>query len=232
MGRMSDLNKPFEPFKASQAASVAQATKGDDKLYEVELPSGARIGVPTQGEADHLTLKVQQYKDQYALENVSDLGEVDRCLTLELQSHRIAVWLGARVDYDNKSVDENALTQRGKEISGEIRQIKKTLGIDKVSRDRQTGKGSTYERWNELLNRARRFGLMRNQQSAKSIELAMELKSLMTVRSNCRSDAHRRKLRCTDEDIFEWITEVFIPEFDAIDEYFREHDQSMWILSQ
>lgn len=224
---MTDLDEPFEPFKTPASMTTASG----QELFQVELPSGALIGVPTEEEAAHLTLTVERYQDQYALENVSDLAEVDRCLCLELQMHRNQVWLARRSDYDGKAVDENALQQRSKESSAEIRQIKKTLGIDKVARDRQTGRGSTHQYISDLLGRARRFGLMRNQQAAKSIELAMELISLVTVHRNA-NEKERRMLRCTEDDIIEWIETVFTPEFMAIDEYFREHDQSTYILSE
>lgn len=229
MGRMSgdDLSKPFELFKATPTDNG----KAGEDLFQVELPSGAFIAVPTEAEALHLGVKVQQYRDQYALDNVADLGEVDRCLTLELLSHRYQTWLARRTDYDGVKIDENALQQRCKEMSNELRQIKKTLGIDKVSRERQTGKGSAYQRVSDILDRARRFGLMRNEQSAKATELAMELISMMTARSNCKNDKQKRMLRVTDEDIFEWIENIFTPEFMAIDAAYRESDQRMWILS-
>lgn len=227
MGRMTNLDQPFEVFKATPAAS----TGGPAELFPVVLPSGALFEVPTQAEAEHLHTKVTQYHEQYALDNVADLGEVDRCLTLELLSHRYQTWLARRTDYDGKSIDENALQQRCKEISNELRQIKKTLGIDKVSRERQTGKGSAFQMVTEILDKARRFGLMRNAQSAKATELAMELISMMTARSNCKNDKQKRMLRVTDEDIFEWIETIFTPEFMAIDAAYREADQKMWILA-
>lgn len=231
MGCMSaSLDKPFEPFKAAQAAAGGNSGTADKPLFEVELPSGAFISVPTEEEATHLGNKVAQYREQFNLDNVADLGEVDRCLTLELLSHRYQTWLARRCDYDAKTIDENALQQRCKEMSNELRQIKKTLGIDKVSRERQTGRGSAYQRVTDILDRARRFGLMRNAQSAKATELAMELISMMTARSNCKNDKQKRMLRVTDEDIFEWIETVFTPEFMEIDEAYRREDQRMWIL--
>lgn len=236
MGRMTDLDQPFEPFKAAQAQAAAAGGNSasgtpDRPLFEVQLPSGAFIAVPTAEEAEHLGNKVAQYREQFNLDNVADLGEVDRCLSLELESHRYHTWLARRCDYDGKAIDENALQQRCKETSGELRQIKKTLGIDKVSRERQTGRGSAYERVTNVLDRARRFGLMRNAQSAKATELAMELISMMTARANCKSDKQKRMLRVTDEDIFEWIETIFTPEFMEIDAAYRREDQRMWILS-
>lgn len=228
MGRMSGLDQPFEPFKPAPSGQAADDS--ESSFFEVQLPSGVMYAVPTQAEAEHLERKVEQYRDQYALDNVADLGEVDRCLTLELLSHRYQMWLGRRSDYGGKTIDENALQQRCKEISNELRQIKKTLGIDKVSRERQTGKGSAHERVTSILERARRFGLMRNEQSAKATELAMELISMMTARKNCKTEKHKRLLRVTDEDIFEWIDTIFTPEFMAIDEAYRAGDQKMWIM--
>lgn len=225
---VNDPDQPFDPWAVAAKESVAG--DGQAETFVATLPSGAQIQVLTAEEAGYLNGVVAAYETQYALENVSDLSELDRCLGLELQSHRIALFLARGCDYNAKSVDDDKLRQRLKEISMEIRQVKKTLGIDKVNRDRQTGRGSAHERISNILARAHRFGLMRNQQAATAHELAMELISLMQRRRNAVTDKERRMLRVTDDDIFEWIETVFEPEFMAVDEAYRRDDQKMWIL--
>lgn len=231
------LDEPFDPFRTATKAKAKIGSSGgttttmDREFFAVELPSGATLQVPTEEEAGYLERAVDRYRADYALTNVSDLGEVDRCIGLELQMHRIQVWLGRRVDYDNKPIDENAMMQRSQQLSSEIRQIKKTLGIDKVNRDRTHGRGSVNERMTNLLERARRFGLMRNEQQRRAIVLANQLESLMTQKRNAKTEKERRMLAVTDEDIFQWIETVFIPEFREIDEAYRAGDQKMWILA-
>lgn len=229
-----DINKPFDPYAVAEAgrATAAGTTTTTLEGFEVELPSGARLTVPNEEEESYLRRLVDGYRQDYDLRNVADLSELDRCIGLELQMHRMQVWILRRRDYDNKAVDENALSQRSKEISGEIRQVKKTLGIDRVARDRQSGKGSVAEFINNLLLHAKEFGVMRNMQQARAIELAMQLISLIQARNNCTTDAEKRKLAVTDEDIFDWIETVFMPEFLVIDADFREGKQKMWILEQ
>jgi hypothetical protein len=223
------FDQPFDPFRVAETEKSAPPPDG--AFHEIDLPSGARLSVPTLEEAQYLQRMVDGYREDYQLTNVSDIGELDRCITLELQMHRCQVWLIRRTDYDNTKVDENAMMQRTRELSAEIRQVKKTLGVDRVARERQSGKGSVFEYITSILERARRFGLMRNAQMARAIELANKLISLRTAQKNCTTDKELKLLAVTDADIMEWIDQVFTPEFQAIDEAYREGDQKMWILA-
>lgn len=201
-------------------------------LHEVDLPSGAKLNVPTEEEAEYVRRMVEGYQTDYALTNISDIGEVDRCIGLELQMHRCQVWLARRSDYDGKHIEEDKMMQRTRELSAEIRQVKKTLGVDRVARERQSGKGSVYEYIHNLLERARRFGLMRNAQMARAIQLAFKLISLRTAQKNAVTEKEIKMLGVSDADIMEWIDTVFTPAFYEIDEAYREGDQKMWILRE
>lgn len=230
---MTDLpDEPFNPFSLVERATAvvpASSTHPGDR-FEVVLPSGAILPVPTEEESTYLVEMVRRYAEDYEFSNASDVGELDRCLAFELQMHRAQVQLSMGIDYQGKKVDANALMQRSKEFSAEIRQMKKGLVMDKVARDRQSGKGSVFEYVREVLEHAREFAVMRNAQQARAIELANDLMALMTCRRNAVTEKERRMLRVHDEDIFEWIEEVFIPKFMEIDEDYRAGNQSMWIL--
>lgn len=227
---MSGLgNEPFDPFKEARRAEDEQAIEPGSYI-DIELPSGATLSVPNHEEAEYLRRTVEGYRVDYQLSNVADLGELDRCIGLELQMHRCQVWLARRRDYDGKSVDENAMMQRTRELSAEIRQVKKTLGVDRVARERQSGRGSVYEYVAGILEKARRFGLMRNSQMARAIELAFKLISMRTAQKNAVTEKEIKMLGVSDADIMDWIDTQFTPAFLEIDTAYREGDQKMWIL--
>jgi hypothetical protein len=48
---------------------------------------------------------------------------------------------------------------------------------------------------------------------------------------NCDAQ-ERREQGCTVEDIMKWIIEKAIPEFQQIDEHFRQTQQRMWVQKQ
>ena len=110
--------------------------------------------------------------------------------------------------------------------SNEIRQTKKMLGIDKKSRE---GEGQTVADYIEnLRQRAKEFGVMRNDQAAKAIELFQELSAFIMLHDNT-DDVERKEQHCNQEDIINWIREIAIPEFNEIDAKFRETSQKYWI---
>ena len=75
--------------------------------------------------------------------------------------------------------------------------------------------------------RAKEFGVHRDEQNAKSQDLFNELKKLVGLYR--RTDEEERKHLSVDlPDILEWIENVAIPEYDAIDDNFRKN-QKLWI---
>ena len=115
------------------------------------------------------------------------------------------------------------------DYSKELRLLKKALGIDKTSRDKDKGEQvATYIM--NLGQRAKEFGVMRNQQAVKAITLFQELKALVTFHDNC-TEEERRENHIQEKDVLEWIRTV-TPEFDEIDEQFRKTSQTYWIRSQ
>jgi hypothetical protein len=201
-----------------------------DGMVLVILPSGATFPVHTE-EVDWFVERATQYLAQNHFPNISDLQDVDRMLILELMVYRWGNWLSRQKDYWGDAVDTNDTQKSLKEYSTELRQLKKLLGIDKSARDKQRGEDSVAAYIQNLQVRAREFGVMRERQLDKAMELFNQLKALMTLNANC-DEIERREMHVTDLDLLEWIRDVAIPEYDAVDAYFREHQQRLWIRSQ
>ena len=195
---------------------------------EVTLPSGATFRVITEAERDYLEERVRRYTTDNHFINVSDFQDVDRMCFLELFIHRWALWMSFGRDYFNEPVNEKDLAGQIASYSHEVRQLKKTLGVDKVARDRARGDDSWAKYHERLLQRAKEFGYMRNRQFNKVIELFQQLASLLVLHDNC-DDIERRENHVTEADLLDWIRDIAIPEFQAIDEEFIQTEQKLWI---
>lgn len=211
------------------------ATGDGTERYEesglpVVLPSGSTLLVLTDGEVDYLTERVDRYLNDNLFTNVTDLQDIDRLLTLEMLSHRFGGWISLRRDYMGEQIDEAGLRRDVAAFSREIRMLKAQLGLDKASRDRSRGEDSIPVFIENILRRAKEFGVMREEQLTRALTLAMELIALYTWHMKC-DEAEQRNLGITRDDLMSWIEEVFIPEFQSIDAYFREHSQRFWIRS-
>lgn len=202
-----------------------------DEGIPVLLPSGAEFLVMTDGEREYVETRVRRYDDQLHLNNVSDLAQLDLMIELELLTHRWSLWLSRQKDYWNDSIDEIGLRRSLNDFSTQIRQIKKDLGVDKVTRDKTRGEESVSVYLENLRARAKEFGIMREKQLAQALELSQQLISLVTLHDNCTDD-ERRDMHVTVADLMEWLHEVYIPEFQSVDAYFRANQQRFWIRSQ
>jgi hypothetical protein len=195
-------------------------------MVPVELPSGAIFHVHDL-EAEYFKKRAEKYLSDNDFQNMSDFQDVDRLLILELLCMRWGMWVSMQRDYWGEGVDENALQKSLKEHSSEIRQLKKSLGLDRESREKVRGENSVDTYLARLRERALHFGYMRNKQSAASIELFMDLDALITLHDNC-DERERIELGVQTEDVLRWIRDTAIPRFRAIDEEFRK-EQTTWI---
>lgn len=198
-----------------------------DGMVQVRLPSGAVFPVHKE-EVDYFQERVALYLDQNHFGNISDLSDVDRMMVGELLCFRWATWISRNRDYWGDAVDLNELQKQMKEWNTELRQLKKMLGIDKVARDKVKGDDSVAAYLQNLLIRAREFGVMRERQLDVALELMQQLFSLLTLHDNT-DEIEKREMHVTTEDLLEWLREVARPEYQAVDAYFREHQQSLWI---
>jgi hypothetical protein len=196
----------------------------------VTLPSGAEFSVLTQAEVNYVNDRVQRYLADNHFVNVSDFQDVDRMLIMEVLCFRWATWISRQQDYFGDPIDESALRRSLNDYSQETRQLKKMLGIDKVARDKQKGEGSVAEYIENLRARAKEFGVMRETQLDKALELTQQLIALITLSDNC-DQFEQRELHVTTNDVVDWIREVYIPEFQAVDAHFRQNSQRTWVRS-
>jgi hypothetical protein len=196
----------------------------------VRLPSGANFITLTNDEARYLRERVERYLKDNRFVNVSDFQDIDKMVVFELFMQRWSLWLSRGIDYYGDTVDARVLAAQLATYSTELRLLKKNLGIDKPSRDRQRGDESVTTYLANLRERAREFGVMRNKQFDKALELLHELAALMTFHDNCDA-LERQENHVTQEDIFDWLRTIAIPEFHAIDDHFRKSQQRYWIRS-
>lgn len=198
-------------------------------MVPVQLPSGGLFKVH-ETEFQYFKSRSDKYLSDNDFHNVSDFQDVDRLLILELLCHRWGLWISTQRDYWGDVVDENTLQKSLKDHSTEVRQLKKSLGLDRETREKVRGQDSVENFIAQLGVRAKHFGIMRDKQSAKSIEILMELRSLITLHDNC-DERERIEQHCTIDQVMQWLRDEAFPAFDKIDADFRK-EQKMWIRSQ
>lgn len=194
----------------------------------VTTPSGQQTFVLGPAEELFYVTQSQKYLDDYAYTNVSDLLDLDRLLFLELQAFRLSQWLGTGRDYDGVLVDSSQQRRALKEASDLISKVKNDLGMTKSQRDKER-EASVSAYLTTLKQRAKEFGVHREKQLIKGITLCQQLFSI--IGSFDRADSvEREKLGFRNEaEIIDWIRTVMRPEFDAVDDHFRQHAQRYWL---
>lgn len=208
---------------------TAEAPTDPRAQVQVTLPSGATFRVYEQ-EVDYFSERSASYLRDFEFTNTSDLADLDRILMAEVLMWRYSAWIAARVDYEGDEVNEALLTRMWSDLSRECRQVKSALGIEKVARDKAKGEDSVSAYLQRLRQRANEFRIHRETQLDKALELTNELIALVTLHNNCTDD-ERIEQKCRRDDVWEWIERKFIPEFQAVDEYFRNRPdgQRYWI---
>lgn len=207
-------------------ALLDTAVAEPDALIAVEGASGTEFHVISEEEARWFKSTLDRYHKQYDFDNIADLQDLDRLTALELLSYRYAAWLIRESDYDGNVFDEKAVREHKDKVDKEIRNIKAHMGIGRKSRV-ESEQQSVADYLTDLLNRAKEFGVHRDDQIAKATDLFNELKTQIGLYR--RSDEEeRRHLHVEMSDIFDWIENVAIPEYDKIDDNFRKN-QKLWI---
>lgn len=188
--------------------------------------SGTEFEVLNTDEKNYFETNLKKYKSEYRFENVSDLADVDRMLGLELLSYRYTAWLIKGSDYDGLQFAEKDVRDHKQKVDTEIRLLKKNMGMDRRGRVESEAE-SVSEYLRNLLRRAGEFGVHRDTQIAKSMNLFNDLKTMIGLHD--RTDTEERlHLGVEEHQIIEWIRNVAIPEYDAIDDAFRLNQRS-WI---
>src|SRR6185369_6600064 len=78
-----------------------------------------------------------------------------------------------------------------KDVDGQLKNVKSLLGIDKVTRDKESGRGSVSAYIDTLLTRAKQFGILRNNQVQEIMDIFAELEAKITFADNATEDERR-----------------------------------------
>lgn len=177
-------------------------------------------------------------RDKYLKENqftvASDLRALDRLILFEVQAYRYQWQLNAGIDYDGhilEPADETSLLRALKETQAQISQIQNDLGLTKAQREKDQH-DSVGAYIIKLRQRAKEFGIHREKQLGRALELINQLFSITGSYSRA-DEAERKKLGFENADqIVDWINEVMRPMYDEVDQYFRDNQQKYWIRDQ
>lgn len=196
------------------------------QLYTVATPTGSDLHLQTQGEAEWYEKQRNQYLKDNRFVNVSDLEDLTRLLTFEIMVYRWTTWLTQGFDYLTGLINQTELKNSIKEFSTEIRLIKASLGIDRVTRERDKGE-TVGDYVATLLKRAKEFGIHRDTQYSKAVTFIWQLVSDVQTYDRC-DDQERNELDLTPDSIVGYIRDTIIPEWDTIEKSFRQN-QKIWI---
>lgn len=201
------------------------------QLIEVLSASGHTLTVQGSAEEQFYNQQREKYQNENAFTMISDLQDLDRLLSLELITYRAQHHLAAGQNYygDLLHASEEAALQRTiKENTPLISTLKSDLGLTKSQRDKaQYESVGTYIK--ELLVRAKEHGVKREEELTKAIKLVKELFAIIGAFDRA-DEIEREKIGFRDEaEVLDWVRTMMQPEFDRIDEHFRENQQRYWV---
>jgi hypothetical protein len=197
--------------------------------FKVKLASGKLLTVLNEAERDWFNRSRDDYLKQAKFTEHTDLMDLDRLLALELMIYRWTVWIAAGIDYDENATDDRELQRNIKLYSDQITKVKESMTLSKKARDDRAKAGNFADYLTDLKARAKEFGIHRETQLDKALELLNEL--FAVVSSFERSDnEEREKMGFPDEaSVLAWIIETARPEYEAIDAHFRANQQRYWV---
>ena len=198
--------------------------------FQVRQLNGYLLDVQSQEEEDFYGKQVADYQAAFTFTNISDLNDLDRLLTDELQAFRLSRMLASGRDSDGTLLPETYLGEIRTSLRGIARDIKSTkdaLGMSVLARNKEAGTVGSY--LDNLRKRAREQGITRERQCTQALVLFNELKSLVSTYDRA-NETEKERLGLNDEtDILKWVREYAIPTYDEIDQYFRTHQQRAWV---
>lgn len=192
----------------------------------VQGASGAHFEVIHTLETQWWESAKKEYLSHYSFENIADIQDLDRLLFSELIAYRYGYWLTNDGDYDGNAIPEKETRDALNKTLTELRLLKKHMGLDRRGRIESQSQ-SVADYLATLKERAKQFGIHRNTQVAKAINLFSELETLIGLHDRC-DEQERSELGVTESEILNWIRATAIPEFNAIDDAFRK-EQKYWI---
>lgn len=196
----------------------------------VRAPSGAEYKVLTAEEVASYEDIAKRYLEHNSFSNMSDLQELDRIIIMELIFWRWSNWLSLEKDYWGDPIDVDEQNKRLKILSGEIRLVKKGLGVDKSSRDKDRG-SSLAEYIENLGRRAKEFGYHREKQFEQGMILINEVIAKAIWNGNA-DDIEKKELHVSDREVLDWIRDDVAKRYNDIDNHFKMNTQRFWIRDQ
>lgn len=189
-----------------------------DLDFKVELPGGGgSIPLQNRDEVDRWTTLETAYCDQYDLKKINDLTNLSTLLVQQINLYRAQLALSGRVpEIDDDDLPTGRYQQRvlkANEIrayqgqitdaSKEIREIEKTMGIDKKSRE-SAGEENNRQWLIRMKARAHRYGLHVSKRATRYEEFVMELR--WRARLNEIGDPEDKHYEnCSDEGVLQWV---------------------------
>lgn len=199
--------------------------------FKVENLVGQEIQLLSKVEQNFYTDARDKYLAEFTFTVASDLRHLDRLLMLEVQMYRAQWFLSAGCDYQYVDLDpaeEVACRRTVKECSVQIQEIQKDLGLTKAVRDKDAA-DSVGAYITKLKLAAKQHGIKRERELGRALELTHELFSLCGAYARSNENERRKLGFESGDEIVTWVLEYMAPEFNAIDEYFREHEQRFWV---
>jgi hypothetical protein len=197
------------------------------------MVSGKVTHVMTPAEQEWWNESRDAYMAQTKFTEVTDMRDMDRLLAMELMVFRWTQWMSAGVDYDGDLLaSEKDLQLQLKGYSDQITKIKASMVLSKDARDSAANEGN-FARWfSDLKARARIFGIHREEQLQVALTLMNEITGAVRIfLAGDEEERGRTGLRTAD-DVLRWINDEAAPRYQALDEYFQEHEQRLWIKDQ
>lgn len=198
----------------------------------VKLVSGKDVTVQTDQEADWFIQTRDSYTTQLKFTEVTDLVDLDRLLILELMVFRFTQHLAQGTDYDGDMLNEKQMLADLKLYSDQINKVKDSMGLNKKSRDDAANEGNFSAWLSDLKSRAKIFGVHREKQLTKALTLMQELSTVVGAYDRSDEEERRKLGFASPAEIVDWVRETMLPEFHALDAYFREHEQRYWVRDQ
>jgi hypothetical protein len=222
--------RDYEPEEEDEEEDLVSTLLTGGYDFQVQTPSGATLPVLTQSEVDYYEDRASRYLRDHKFTSVTDLQDLDRVLSTELLLHRYDIWLALGADYFGQAVAERDLLRYMKELSATLQATKKSMGLDKATRDKDVG--ADFVSWlDDVKRRAKAFGIMRNKQFETALVLFHELMGKVQLYENCDA-VERQELGLSPDELVQWMQRDLFPRFNAIDEHFRQSGpeaQQMWI---
>lgn len=202
--------------------TTPEASESGFEDLQVVTPSGATYPVLTASEAEYYNDRAERYQKDHKFTSVTDLQDLDRVLSTELILYRYDIWLTNSVDYFGNSVSEKDLLKYNKELTATLINLKKSLGLDKITRDKD--KGEDFNAWlTWVKGKAKEFAIMRNEEADMARTLFHEMIGLLQTHYNA-NEVERDEQGLHADQVIQSIWDDIIPRFKAIDEEFRRRE--------